>query len=173
MTSSNAHAAKPIRILFVCLGNICRSPSAEGVFRKQLAEANLLSYFEVDSAGTASYHIGEPADRRTETAAARRGIDISAHRARQVHRKDFDTYDWIIAMDRSNLENLRRMCPPEYQHKLKLMMSFSAHPTVDELPDPYYGDEQDFEYVLDLLDDACKGLLKWLVHTHQLQPAAR
>ncbi len=173
MTSSNAHAAKPIRILFVCLGNICRSPLAEGVFRHHLAAANLLSRFEVDSAGTASYHIGEPADRRAEAIASQHHIDISMHRARQVHHKDFDTYHWIIAMDRSNLENLRRMCPPEYQHKLKLMMNFSAHHTVVEVPDPYYGDEQDFEYVLELLDDACKGLLRWLVHTHQLQPAAR
>ncbi|MCS7210805.1 MAG: low molecular weight phosphotyrosine protein phosphatase, partial [Chloroherpetonaceae bacterium] len=92
----------PLRILFVCLGNICRSPSAEGVFRKQLEQAQLLHLVEVDSAGTASYHIGEPADRRAEDAAARRGIDISAHRARQIHRKDFDTYHLIVAMDKSN-----------------------------------------------------------------------
>jgi len=173
MSQPATHSTTPIRVLFVCLGNICRSPLAAGVFRHHLATANLLSHFDVDSAGTANYHIGEPADRRAEAIAAQNHIDISMHRARQVHRKDFDTYHWIIAMDRSNLEHLRRMCPPEHQHKLKLMMNFSAHPTVDEVPDPYYGDEQDFEHVLGLLDDACKGLLTWLVRTHQVQPTAR
>ncbi|PIO49159.1 MAG: phosphotyrosine protein phosphatase [[Chlorobium] sp. 445] len=172
MMNLNHSHAKPVRVLFVCLGNICRSPSAEGVFRKLLHEANLAAAFEIDSAGTASYHIGEPADYRAETAAAERGIDISAHRARQVHRKDFDTYDWIIAMDKSNLENLRRMCPQKLQHKLKLIMSFASHHTLDEVPDPYYGDERDFKYMLDLLQDACKGLLDWLVSMHNLQTEA-
>lgn len=170
MTTHDAHRAKPVRVLFVCLGNICRSPSAEGVFRKLARAANLASCFEIDSAGTASYHIGEPPDHRAETAAAARGVDISAHRARQAHRKDFDDYDWIIAMDKSNLENLHRMCPKEQQHKLKLMMSFASRYALEEVPDPYYGDEKDFEQMLDLLQDACKGLLDWLVRTHHLQP---
>lgn len=159
---------RPLRILFVCLGNICRSPSAEGVFRKHLEQAHLSHLVEIDSAGTASYHIGEPADERAEEAAARRGIDISAHRARQVHRKDFDTYDLIVAMDKSNLAVLQRLCPAEHWHKLKLMMSFAPEVGIDEVPDPYYGSERDFEYVLDLLEKASQGLLSWLQQQHLL-----
>ncbi len=156
-----------VKVLFVCLGNICRSPSAEGVFRKYVVDAGLESRFEIDSAGTLDYHAGERADRRSERAAQRRGIDISKHRARQIEPHDFERYDYILAMDKSNLSNLERLCPAAHRHKLALMMSF-APALGDEVPDPYYGDGTAFENVLDMLEDACRNFLTHIVEKQLL-----
>lgn len=151
-----------MKILFVCLGNICRSPSAEGVFRQKLAQAGLADRVEVDSAGTHAYHVGSAPDERAQAAASRRGIDLSDLRGRQVSRRDFEYYDYILAMDRDNLENLKMMCPPEYQNKVTLFLDFAEGIRDVEVPDPYYGGGDGFERVLDMLDAASDGLLRAL-----------
>jgi protein-tyrosine phosphatase len=147
-----------MKILFVCLGNICRSPTAEAVFRSAVArEAENLDIV-IDSAGTHGYHIGEPPDTRTQDAARRRGIDMSGLRARQVHASDFEEFDLILAMDRDNLAELKRRCPPRLHARLRLLLEFAA--VADrEVPDPYYGGETGFEQVLDLIEQASRGLL--------------
>ena len=145
------------RILFVCMGNICRSPTAEGVTRA-LAEQRGLQ-FEFDSAGTHGYHIGKPPDARASAAAAKRGYDLSALKARQVNEFDFVRFDRILAMDRDNLELLRKACPQEAAGKLGLFLEFAPRHGVDEVPDPYYGGPEGFEHVLDLIEDAAAGLL--------------
>ncbi|TXI90056.1 MAG: low molecular weight phosphotyrosine protein phosphatase [Burkholderiaceae bacterium] len=150
------------KILFVCMGNICRSPSAEGVFRQQLERAGLSQQFLVDSAGTHAYHIGEPPDLRSQEHALKRGIDLSQQRARQVSVEDFEHFDLVLAMDQDNLALLQRKCPAHLQHKLKLMMSYASHSPSDVVPDPYYGGTQGFETVLDYLEDASAGLLRSL-----------
>ncbi len=147
-----------MRILFVCLGNICRSPMAEGVFRSELARRGLLERVEVDSAGTSDWHVGEPPDPRARRAAARRGHDISALRGRQATRRDMAAFDLILAMDRENLEHLKRLAGPEHAHKVRLFLEFAPQRVEDEVPDPYYGGEEGFEYVLDLLEEAARGL---------------
>lgn len=147
------------RILFVCLGNICRSPSAEGVFRRLLAERKPDVAMSVDSAGTADYHIGKSPDPRACAAAAERGIDITTLRARQVAPEDFDRFDYILAMDGSNLADLLRQCPEAHRGKVQRLATYARHHNVEDVPDPYYGEDDGFEYVLDLLEDACEGLL--------------
>lgn len=151
-----------MRILFVCMGNICRSPTAEGVAR-YLSENNKLDFIvQVDSAGTHAYHIGEPPDPRAQRAALRRGIDLSGLRARRVAADDFEEFDLILAMDRDNLEALHRACPEHHRSKLELLMSYSRHFDTDEVPDPYYGGEQGFDLVLDMVQDAAQGLFETL-----------
>jgi protein-tyrosine phosphatase len=147
-----------MRILFVCLGNICRSPMAEGVFRSELARRGLDSLVEVDSAGTSDWHIGEPPDPRARRAAAARGHDISALRGRQATRRDMAEFDLILAMDRENLEHLRRLAGPQHAGKVRLFLEFAPDTPEEEVPDPYYGGEEGFEYVLDLLEAAARGL---------------
>ena len=145
-------------ILFVCMGNICRSPTAEGVFRHFVVAADLAESVEVDSAGTHAYHTGEPADRRASAAAERRGYSLADIRARRVQEQDFDTFDYIIAMDRDNLATLTERADAEHHHKIRLFLEFaSGHE--DEVPDPYYGGAAGFERVLDLVEDASRGLL--------------
>ena len=145
-------------VLFVCTGNICRSPTAEGVFRHFVREADLAERVEVDSAGTHAYHTNEPADRRANAAAERRGYSLADIRARRVQDKDFDTFDYIIAMDRDNLALLTEQADAEHHHKIRLFLEFaSGHE--DEVPDPYYGGAAGFERVLDLIEDASRGLL--------------
>ena len=152
------HQLQPLRILFVCLGNICRSPTAEGVFSQQLREAGLEQEVFVDSAGTGDYHIGEPPDQRACAAAERRGYDLKPLRARQIQRGDFAKFDYILAMDMENLRSLKRFCPPEHGHKVMLFTEFcSSGPCV--VPDPYSGGPDAFERVLDLIEDASQGLL--------------
>jgi protein-tyrosine phosphatase len=149
-----------MRILCVCLGNICRSPTAEGVLRTLAARDFPDLGLEIDSAGTADYHVGEPPDRRTVSAARRRGYDLAGLRARQVQPDDFRRFDYILAMDRSNLSELtsRRMVGATAQ--LALFMSFATdHGDYEEVPDPYYGGVEDFERVLDLCEAAARGLL--------------
>lgn len=147
------------RILFCCMGNICRSPTAEGVFRQVLAAQAPDLRIEIDSAGTHDYHVGAPPDRRAIAAAKRRGIDLSQLRARRVVVEDFDTYDLILAMDDDNLQELRRRAPASHHQRIRLMMEFAPHAASRHVPDPYYGGAQGFEEVLDLLEEAAQGLL--------------
>lgn len=148
-----------MRILFVCLGNICRSPTAEGVLRHQLHQAGLAAQVEVASAGTGEWHVGKPPDARTLKAAARRGYDFSAQRAQQVKALDFTAYDLILAMDHSNLRDLERLRPARPTAELDLFLRRYDAP-VDEVPDPYYEGEQGFEQVLDLIEAACTQLVR-------------
>ena len=152
-----------MRILFVCMGNICRSPSAEGVFRHVLATRAPDLQVEIDSAGTHDYHIGDPPDRRSIAAAKRRGIDLSSLRARRVASEDFAHYDLILAMDEENLRELKRRAPVAYQERIRLMMEFAPEATSRAVPDPYYGGAQGFEEVLDLLEEAANGLVQELL----------
>lgn len=155
-----------IRVLFVCLGNICRSPTAEGVFRAHVARAGLAHAIATDSAGTHDYHIGDPPDRRARAAAQRRGVDISDLRGRQVAREDFERFDYVLAMDRSNLRNLARLCPKGAESRLKLLLEFAPDAGLDEVPDPYYGGPDGFERVLDLAEAAAEGLLVHIRDVH-------
>jgi protein-tyrosine phosphatase len=151
------------RILFVCMGNICRSPTAEGVFRKLVQERAPHLRVEIDSAGTHAYHVGEPPDRRTIAAAARRGIDLSGLRARMVDEADFEGYDLLVAMDQLNREVLLDRSPDEYRDRVRLMLEFAPSVDVEDVPDPYYGGPVGFEHVLDLVEEASKGLLDELI----------
>jgi len=147
-----------MKVLFVCLGNICRSPTAEGVFRHKLQEAGLADLIEVDSAGTGDWHIGKAPDNRTRLAAQRRGYDLSALRARQVVADDFARYDLVLAMDNSNLHQLSALRPLASVGELDLFLR-RYRLALEEVPDPYYGGEDGFEHVLDLIEQACDGLL--------------
>jgi len=151
-----------MRILFVCLGNICRSPTAEAVLRELAAREAPELTLEVDSAGTAEYHVGQPPDPRTRAAAARRGYDLSALRARTVESTDFERFDLILAMDRDNLKALRRRAPSHAHERLRLFLEFSPDAAPEDVPDPYYGGPNGFEEVLDLVEAATRGLLKHL-----------
>lgn len=151
-----------MRILFVCLGNICRSPTAEAVFRAVAARDAPELTIEVDSAGTAGYHIGEPPDARTRQAASRRGYDMSPLRARVVEPRDFEDFDLILAMDRENLNVLKRRAPEQRRDRVRLFLEFVPEATVTEVPDPYYGGPNGFEEVLDLVEAATQGLLQHL-----------
>ena len=146
-------------ILMVCMGNICRSPTAEGVFRRLAEEAGILDRMVIDSAGTHGYHVGAEPDTRAQEAARGRGYDLSRLRARQVTQRDFVEFDYILAMDRENLASLKRSCPSEHQHKLRLYLSYSHRYPNLEVPDPYYGGRQGFDQVLDMVEDAAQGLL--------------
>jgi protein-tyrosine phosphatase len=148
------------KVLFVCMGNICRSPTAQGVFRKMLAEAGLESSVRVESAGTHSYHVGEAPDARAQAAAKRRGVDISDIRARQVTQDDYRDFDLILAMDWENLSLLQQQCPRAHKHKLHLLMRFAGEHDAATVPDPYYGGPEGFNTVLDYVEDACQGLIE-------------
>ena len=155
-----------IRVLFVCLGNICRSPTAEGVFRALVAREGLAHAIATDSAGTADYHIGEPPDPRSRAAALQRGVDISDLRGRQIARDDFVRFHYVLAMDRSNYDTLARLCPKDARERLRLFLDFAADAGLDEVPDPYYGGADGFEYVLDLAEAASAGLLAHIRAAH-------
>ena len=150
------------RILFVCLGNICRSPTAEGVLRHLLAEEGDSLRVEVDSAGTGDYHLGAPPDMRSQSAAKRRGIDLCALTARQVTRRDFGDFDLILAMDRQNLRDLQAMKPKGSRAQVRLFLDYAGEPGISEVPDPYTGDARDFEHVLDLVTAASRRLIERL-----------
>jgi protein-tyrosine phosphatase len=150
---------KPHRILFVCLGNICRSPTAQGVLRDLVRKAAPGLKVDIDSAGTAGYHIGAAPDPRSQSAALRRGIDISDLRARQISRSDFTTFDLILAMDRDNLRDLEAKRTSHARAKLRLFLEYAPQTGRLEIPDPYYGGVADFELVLDLCDAAARGLI--------------
>lgn len=147
-----------MRVLFVCLGNICRSPMAETIFTKRVAEEGLESSIEIASAGTGNWHVGEKADLRMRKHAAQRGYSITSL-GRAVAKKDFAYYDLIVAMDDSNICNLKRICPAEYVYKLTKMTDYAKQHSQSEVPDPYYGGAAGFELVIDLLEDAAEGLL--------------
>lgn len=147
------------RILFVCMGNICRSPTAEAVFRYALAQNGLADRVEADSAGTEAYHVGEPPDSRARQAAQKRGYDMSRIRARQITTQDFARFDLVLAMDKLVFAELRRHCPPESVDRLKPYMTYASRHAEEEVPDPYYGGAQGFEHVLDLVEDVTAGLI--------------
>ncbi len=149
-------------VLMVCMGNICRSPTAEGVLRHMVTEAELGEVIEIDSAGTLDYHVGSPPDARSQRHALRRGYDLSAQRARQVNAHDFERFDLILAMDWQNLEELKAHSPPQYAHKLRRLMEFAPPGISDVVADPYYGAKDGFETVLDHVEQACHGLLVYL-----------
>jgi protein-tyrosine phosphatase len=150
--------AKPIKVLMVCLGNICRSPTAHAVFSKRVSDAKLKKAIEVDSAGTGDFHIGEKPDKRARSAAKQRGYDLSGLRARQVKASDFEKFDYILAMDDNNLRDLLAQCPLELRHKLQLFMEFTDNNYMS-VPDPYYSGVDGFQLVLNLVEDASDGLL--------------
>jgi protein-tyrosine phosphatase len=157
-----------IRVLMVCLGNICRSPTAEAVFRQQVAAAGLDSLIEVDSAGTSDWHAGEPPDPRSMRAAAERLYDLSALRARQVRSRDFEDFDYILAMDLRNRAHLEDLCPVACQDKLGLLLDY-GNTGWQEVPDPYNCEREEFDLVLDLVEAACAGLLDAIRRRHALQ----
>ncbi len=148
-----------LRVLFVCMGNICRSPTAEGVFRKLLQEEGVEDWFEVDSAGTHAYHIGSPPDERAQKAALACGIDLGNIRARKVHPDDFESFDHILVMDQENYDTLIYACPKAHSHKVKLFLEYAPGLRIEEVPDPYYGGSKGFENVLYLIEQASVGFL--------------
>jgi len=149
-----------VKVLFVCMGNICRSPTAHGVFRDLVRKEGLQERIEIDSAGTHAYHVGNEPDQRAQATAQARGIDLSDLRARQVTGDDFVNYDYILAMDEENHDILRELCPRGEEGRLRLFLEFAPWQGVREVPDPYYGGAQGFEHVFDLVDAASRGLLK-------------
>lgn len=152
-------------VLFVCMGNICRSPTAEGVARGIAKRRRMADGIEFDSAGTHGYHTGNPPDPRARQAAEKRGYDLSALRARQVNEFDFTRFDLILAMDQENLDLLRKACPKTHQGKLRLFLEFAVNNNGLEVPDPYYGGPEGFERVLDMVEDAANGLISHLERT--------
>jgi low molecular weight protein-tyrosine phosphatase len=150
---------KTIAVCFVCLGNICRSPTAEGVMRYQLAEAKLANRVVVDSAGTGDWHIGEAPDERAQQAARQRGYDLSQLRGRQIAAGDFERFDLLIAMDDANVAALNKVCPPAHRDKIRLLMEFAPQADTREVADPYFGGAAGFELVLDQCEAACRGLI--------------
>jgi len=155
-----------IKVLFVCMGNICRSPTAEAVFRAKVATASLLDRITIDSAGTHDYHIGDAPDLRTQKAAARRGYDLSALRGRQVSAEDFLAFDYVLAMDNANLAILQRLQPQHSTAHLDLFLTFAKSCAHSEVPDPYYGGADGFELVLNLVEAAADGLLAHIQGRH-------
>lgn len=153
---------KSQKVLFVCLGNICRSPTAHGVFEQLVEQRALAQRIAVDSAGTANWHAGKAPDSRSMQAARKRGYELNALRARQVRVQDFDEFDVILAMDNNNLQDLRELCPSHFKGHLGLFLDFAKDGEA-EVPDPYHGGEEGFERVLDLVEDASEGLLAFLL----------
>ena len=157
---------KKIKIVFVCMGNICRSPTAHGVFRRMVADERLENLIEIDSAGTTGYHAGSKPDARARQAALSRGIDLSDLRARKAREDDFRTFDYVLAMDQDNYHSLSSICPPGMERKLMLLMDFAPELRVREVPDPYYGGPSGFDRVLDMVEAASKGLLEDVKRRH-------
>jgi protein-tyrosine phosphatase len=152
----------PRKVLMVCMGNICRSPTAEGVLRHKLRDAGLHEFVVVDSAGTHAYHVGEPPDHRSVKHARLRGYDLAGLRARRVGGADFEHFDLILAMDWDNFALLEEQCPPEHRAKLRRLTEFARRHDSPVVPDPYYSGADGFERVLDLIEDACDGLVDHL-----------
>ena len=155
-----------ISVLFVCMGNICRSPSAEAVFRHYVENAGLADSILIDSAGTHDYHIGAPPDARAQRAAQQRGYDMGGLRGRQVEEGDFHRFDYVLAMDRTNLAILQRLVPPDGDAQVQLFLEYARHHAEREVPDPYYGGADGFERVLDMVEDAAEGLLQHIRQRH-------
>ena len=146
-------------VLFVCMGNICRSPTAHGVFRQKVIDSGLSHLMEVDSAGTHNYHPNSPPDERSQRHAAKRGYDLTDLRARQIRADDFERFDLILVMDMDNLALVQEQCPQAHQHKVRRLTEFCLQHNSNVVPDPYYGGKTGFEDVLDLVEDACEGLI--------------
>jgi protein-tyrosine phosphatase len=151
------------RLLFVCLGNICRSPMAEGAFRRVAAEGGVLQRFELDSAGLGDWHVGQAPDKRAQAAARRRGMDISGQSARQIVRPDFARFDLLLAMDGSNQAELERLALPEQRAKIRRFLDFAPHLKIRDVPDPFFGGGAEFDHALDLIEEAARGLLATLL----------
>jgi protein-tyrosine phosphatase len=160
---------KKIKVLFVCMGNICRSPTAEGVFTKLIKEQNLDKYFAIDSAGTHAYHIGKAPDLRSQKAALERGVELAHLRARKVDQEDFEAFDFLLAMDEENYSLLIEACPAEYKHKVSYFLDYAPHLNERIVPDPYYGGPYGFERVLDMVEAASAGFLKSLQETGHIK----
>ncbi len=148
-----------VKVLFVCMGNICRSPTAEGVFRQLIKKHGLAESVSTDSAGTHAYHVGEPPDQRAQATAKNRGLDISDLRARSVADDDFDMFDYIMAMDADNYSNLLKHSSDIHHNKIALFLNYAPHLNLTEVPDPYYGGAKGFENVFDMVEAASEGLI--------------
>ena len=157
---------KKISVLFCCMGNICRSPTAEAVFRANVEEAGLAQQILIDSVGTHDYHVGDPPDQRTQRAARQRGYDLSGLRGRQVEVADFTRFDYVLAMDHANMAILQKLRPLEQRDRLGLFLEYASRHQEREVPDPYYGGEDGFERVLDMVEDAAAGLLRHIQKQH-------
>jgi len=155
-----------ISVVFVCMGNICRSPTAEAVFRNLVENAGLSEKIMIDSAGTIDFHTGKAPDSRAQRAAKQRGYDMSGLRARQAEEHDFYLFDYVLAMDRENLANLQRITPLDSETKAQLFLEYARHHTEREVPDPYYGGSDGFERVLNMVEDAAEGLLQHIRQKH-------
>jgi len=163
----NAENREVVKVLMVCLGNICRSPTAHGIFQERINKANLQTHITVDSAGTGSWHIGSCPDSRAIAAAGRRGYELAHLRARQVNPDDYIEFDYILAMDRDNLRNMQSECPGQHKNKLQLLLDYSDRKD-KEVPDPYYSGGDGFELVLDMVEEAIDTLLQHLITRHSL-----
>jgi len=155
-----------VKVLFVCMGNICRSPMAEGAFRAAVTAAGLDGHFSIDSAGTIGYHAGSPPDSRAQETAKKRGIDISGQRSRKVRDDDFTEFDYIVVMDRDNLEDLKERCPREHHERISLFLTHAPDMPLDEMPDPYYGHRDQFDSCYLAAMDAADGLLALIRERH-------
>jgi protein-tyrosine phosphatase len=147
------------RLLFVCLGNICRSPMAEGAFRRVAEQEGVAHLFEIDSAGLGDWHVGQAPDARAQSAARQRGIDISVQSARQVTHADYTRFDFLLAMDGSNLAELTQLAPKDARHKIRRFLDFAPHAGTQDVPDPFFGGREGFDHALDLIEHAARGLL--------------
>lgn len=158
-----------IKVLFVCLGNICRSPLGEGIFRHLVTQAGLSDYFEIDSAGTGDWHIGSEPHADSQRVASERGVDISGQRARQIRPQDLATYDYVIAMDSKNLADIRGLDPASTATaRIARMLEYAPHLDARDVPDPYFGGPEGFDVVYDMVEDACRGLLERIVAEHKI-----
>lgn len=165
----NKSIPKNINVLFVCMGNICRSPTAHGVFKQHLFEASLHEVVGVDSAGTHTNHAGEPPDRRAITAAQKRGYNLARITARRVDASDFLKFDYVLAMDKDNQRNLFEICEKEHKKKVRLLLDFARRSKIKEVPDPYYGADNGFERALDLIEVGSRGFLEFIITKHSLR----
>lgn len=159
---------KPVKVLFVCMGNICRSPTAHGVFQGLVNEANLSNKIIVESAGTTGYHVGESPDQRAYDTANDRGVDLSSIKARKVQNNDFLNQNYILAMDYANLHNLKADCPTEHLDKVELLLNYHTNKVLEEVPDPYYGGNKGFENIFEMINIACRQLLSHIKEIHTL-----
>jgi protein-tyrosine phosphatase len=164
---------KKVSVLFVCMGNICRSPTAQGVFRALVESEGLSAWIATDSAGTIAYHVGEPPDRRARETAVKRGIDLSDLRARRAIAEDFERFDYVLAMDRENYNDLLAICPPGQEARLHLFLDFAPQRSEQEVPDPYYGGVAGFDRVFDLVEEAARGLLDHILQQVSSKSATR
>ena len=155
-----------VKVLFVCSGNICRSPTAQGVMQHLVAAAGLAGDVLVDSAGTGGWHVGEAPDPRSQLTALDHGIDLSHQQARKLTRDDFTEFDYLIAMDSSHRDRMRQICPPENQGRISLMLDHASKGAGGDVPDPYYGGDDGFELVFAMVEDACRGLLSKVIRDH-------